>query len=935
MSSLKRDGNCTLCRLHKTAEYVCLLGQGPVPCKVMIVGEAPGKREDESGIRFVGKSEQLLERVLATHGFDRENVFITNAVSCRPPDNRTPTKAEIRHCSAWLSYQIRHVKPKAVLLLGNVPLQSITGEGGIKKKRGRPFERDGITYFPTYHPSYCLRFPEMEDILSKDVETFKQIVKYGGVPREDRLNPTYVDTREKFTEMLRCTTGEVSFDLETSCLYPWAPDARILLLGIGTKEGEFSLPLKHKNSPWTEDEQDQMLAALTEKVKHCKLDTSNGKFDFLWLWVHYGLEWHHYWDFDTQYAHYLWNENEFRGLKHLAQKYEGAPEWDIDKGDLESQPIEKTVNYHCHDLFYTRRLCRRLRKMLAEDVEIDRLMRELMMPVARLFVEVEYDGVCIDHAKFGEVEKYLREKKDAAEQKLKKWGDINWGSTQQVAYLLFDKLGLEPPVKTKKGNPSTGESALNQIDHECVKDLLEFRGAKQQLSFFIEGWKPWLVRRRIGGRWHYFLHPRFKLDGTVTGRPSCENPNLQQVPRDERIRSLIVPPDGWDQVECDLSQIELRIAADLADVFAMKDAFNTGKDIHWITAMSELDRGGGGKYVEVVTRTAQVYLMQQGLPPNRTGTQVLQALWKANAGRVETANLLKSCNQAWSKGGGGIWREPVGIKKWLMEGRMPYLAKEKVSEEIVRALWEYQVCRLASQKREQVELEKIKFTDALSVVSLIGPSISEELQKSWGEKDPDKLWKEIRKKAKAVNFGYLFSMFWKKFKKYALDNYGVKLTDQQAEESYDNYFSLYPELKDYHKRQRAFAYRYGYVSTYTGRKRRLPDAQIKYDCPQRGEAERQAINSPVQGFAAELLLMTAIQLRSEFSRDIVRIVGTIHDAVIFWVKKGHTKRVAERCLEIMKWPKLMDTFEIEFEVPIMGEAKVGPWGANVALEKWK
>src|SRR5580765_801118 len=119
---MKRDPHCTLCPLHETAEFVCLLGQGPEPCDVMIIGEAPGQREDASGKAFVGRSGKLLDQLLDRVGLDRKRIFITNAVSCRPPDNRTPKKNEIVACRKWLKYQLSLIKPKYVLLLGNVPL---------------------------------------------------------------------------------------------------------------------------------------------------------------------------------------------------------------------------------------------------------------------------------------------------------------------------------------------------------------------------------------------------------------------------------------------------------------------------------------------------------------------------------------------------------------------------------------------------------------------------------------------------------------------------------------------------------------------------------------------------------------------------------------------------------------------------------------------
>src|SRR5690606_12166693 len=106
------------------------------------------------------------------------------------------------------------------------------------------------------------------------------------------------------------------------------------------------------------------------------------------------------------------------------------------------------------------------------------------------------------------------------------------------------------------------------------------------------------------------------------------------------------------------------------------------------------------------------------------------------------------------------------------------------------------------------------------------------------------------------------------------------------------------------------------------------------DTPERKEAERQAINSPVQSFANELNLMAALQLREEFGRDKARLCGTVHDAVLLWAKEEHVEEVVNRLLEIMRHPRLLDELEIDITVPIESEAKVGPWGAGVNLDKY-
>lgn len=135
-----RNPKCTDCILHTDAQTVCLVGDGPVPCDVMIVGEAPGFREDDIRKPFAGKSGQLLDATLAEVGLSRAEVFITNAVKCRPGENRTPKVSEIKACAQYLDQELEHVQPKFVLTVGNIGLRAMTKKSGILKHRGNIYE---------------------------------------------------------------------------------------------------------------------------------------------------------------------------------------------------------------------------------------------------------------------------------------------------------------------------------------------------------------------------------------------------------------------------------------------------------------------------------------------------------------------------------------------------------------------------------------------------------------------------------------------------------------------------------------------------------------------------------------------------------------------------------------------------------------------------
>lgn len=124
----------------------------------MLVGEAPGAREDELGRPFVGAAGELLNRILQAAGFKREEIYITNVVKCRPPGNRLPTPDEVQACRPYLENQIKLVNPKIIVCLGALATQALIAPGArITRLRGQWIQKDGIYYLPTFHPAALLR----------------------------------------------------------------------------------------------------------------------------------------------------------------------------------------------------------------------------------------------------------------------------------------------------------------------------------------------------------------------------------------------------------------------------------------------------------------------------------------------------------------------------------------------------------------------------------------------------------------------------------------------------------------------------------------------------------------------------------------------------------------------------------------------------------
>ncbi|HEV2704715.1 MAG TPA: uracil-DNA glycosylase [Pyrinomonadaceae bacterium] len=168
---------CTKCPLWES-RTLAVPGDGRPSARVMIIGEAPGKEEDESGHPFVGSAGRFLNQVLAGTGLDRADFFITNTVKCRPPKNRTPRKLEIDTCTSnYLFEQIELINPKLVMLLGGVAVKRVLGVKTLGEARGRVVTRDGRRYLAGYHPAVRFYREELGDAVREDFARLKRELK--------------------------------------------------------------------------------------------------------------------------------------------------------------------------------------------------------------------------------------------------------------------------------------------------------------------------------------------------------------------------------------------------------------------------------------------------------------------------------------------------------------------------------------------------------------------------------------------------------------------------------------------------------------------------------------------------------------------------------------------------------------------------------------
>jgi uracil-DNA glycosylase family 4 len=575
----------------------------------MIVGEAPGFTEDETGEPFVGQAGQILNQQLQQVGISRLECYVTNVVKCRPPANRTPVKNEIMACLPHLLREIDEIKPQYILLLGNTALQGLLGKSGITKYRGQTFEFQGITVMPTLHPALILRNPKYLPLFISDLNRFSQLINgqtLGFKEYKIKIIRNWKTLRKVKRKLEK--KRKLAYDFELQGLN-WKY-AKVWMLGIATSSKRaYIIPLQHPQSPF-KYEYEKVLEFIKDIFEDRSkfLIAQNGKFDNK-VFRRFGIQPFQNWD--TMLCSHLLDENTPNDLEYLSMTLLGCDDYKkryAIKFDPPS-PLRRMALYCGEDCCNTFGIQEKQEVELVDDSRLENIFFNLKMPASRMLEKMEMTGIWVDAEKLHrngkkvlrnllELEKKLNEyipddypfrtkvyKSDNGFKKAirsGRYGDkpswfkkdkeyhiklpFNWGSPQQLGQLLYlpkksGGWGLTPPdireAKTKTGGDATGEPVLVHLreSHEAIPLLIEYKKWRQLYNNFIVSWKEKIDPETSR------LYPTAKLHGTVTHRLSMENPNPQQTPRDVIIRGNLGVPPGKLLVEVDYSQIELRIAA--------------------------------------------------------------------------------------------------------------------------------------------------------------------------------------------------------------------------------------------------------------------------------------------------------------------------------------------------------------------------------------
>lgn len=171
----EKASKLSLCKKWNTKP---VMGDGPTDAKVVFVGEAPGRFEEKEGRPFVGLAGKFLNRELERIGLQRKDVYITNVVKCRPPDNRKPKPEEVEECKEILEEELRLIGPKIIVLLGDTAVKAMLDKNyKVGKDHGQLIRKDGHDFLVMPHPSAAMRFKRMRETFKADMDELKRILK--------------------------------------------------------------------------------------------------------------------------------------------------------------------------------------------------------------------------------------------------------------------------------------------------------------------------------------------------------------------------------------------------------------------------------------------------------------------------------------------------------------------------------------------------------------------------------------------------------------------------------------------------------------------------------------------------------------------------------------------------------------------------------------
>ena len=579
-----------------------VLGDGPMPCDWMFIGEAPGAVEDQAGRPFSGPSGKLFNTLLERFtDLRRSFVYVTNVCKHRPPENRTPKVGEVKPYLPYLYEEIKEVNPKVVVTLGGTAAKvfdskfKITAEHGIARYVDIPDVWSGVLV-PWFHPAFAIRNADARVALAEDARRLHEQIARLGL---EEPQPDYSLGDERgIVSYLLGSWGTFGLDTETT-----SPTRANTFMTDEADMVGYSVSMAPRTGQYVPSTQvgHGMGAVLSSPLwtKICH----NAKFEYK-IFKKQGVELLGY--EDTKLAAYLLGESQ-TGLKVLTRQHlitDPISYAEVTQGrDMSDLSPSEISEYAASDADHTLRLWALFEPLLKEQGLWD-IYNKIEKPLIPVLAGMEQRGMLVDNRRCFKVFEGMTEAKLQALQEimdaLRTAGantDINLNSGDQVGALLEEQKAPITKRTEGKGRLVVDSTALAECEEwwpEFITPLLAYR-KYEKLKVYVQNF---LKLRGPDGRLHTSFNQsgHWEEDGSnplsapSTGRVSSSGPNLQNIPHHRatvdgtdwgaEIRGCLIPKDGHWLMSCDIAQEEPRIVAVLAQDHTLLDAFAKGKDIY-------------------------------------------------------------------------------------------------------------------------------------------------------------------------------------------------------------------------------------------------------------------------------------------------------------------------------------------------------------------
>ena len=734
---IKKDP-CHFCSLKGNSFCNHSKGYGSKKPTFMVVSDFIRRGWITTGKPFSGPMVGPLLPMLGKIGINIEDIYWTSMVKCatckdlKKGEDKAPKKEVIKFCSSILDKEIKELKPSVIIACGQTTLEFFFPKQKMSEKRCQVLwsEEYQCNVVPIYNPEALAVTYEFDDIIYKAFEQAYNSVYY---PQKLQMPPVkYLKVKD--LDMLRQVAerikqvDRIAYDLETNAILytkakilsvgvSWAKNTGVswplwikdeeacnkLLEGLPTKE-KTKMATKLDHDPiikkyWKEDEWDEVMKITKEifETTECKKGGHNTFFDNLVLHFN-GIEVKNY-CYDTMVMKHLLDEEKEKSLDYCSWIYTDKGGYKMakekylksDNSNYANIPTDVLLEYNAGDAAVTYELYDIFKPQIV-DQNLAYEMGTIRMPLQKALMEACIKGMKINREYLHKLNRELTQGIDELNEKilvyLKKYygedvhiinsakekgkytNEFNINGADNLSDLLFKKMKLKSSSKTNTGKDSTDESALLKLARSGneIADLILQRKKKFKFkTTYVDGMEEFMDENDR-------IHPSFNITGTETGRLSSSAPNVQQIPRDKSVKSIFEAEDGYELMECDFSQAELRVLAALSNDVVMKRIYEEGRDLHMELAMSafnkpasEIDKeqrtvaktanflicyGGGAK-------TLQENLVDAGIHISEKEAQRILDTWHSKF--KDASSFLEACGRRYLRD--GILINPFGRRR--------------------------------------------------------------------------------------------------------------------------------------------------------------------------------------------------------------------------------------------------------------------------------